>query len=94
MTGDWAAEADVMGQAMPFTLKLMQEGVTLKGESASDQGTAALSNGKVEGNKISFSLDTPNGAIAFTGVVTGDKIDGEYDFAGQMKGKWKASKKK
>ncbi|MEW6130109.1 MAG: hypothetical protein AB1757_23945 [Acidobacteriota bacterium] len=94
LSGDWAGEADVMGQAMPFTLKLTQDGAALKGESTSDQGSVPLSNGKVEGNKISFTLDSPQGAIVLTGVVVGDKIDGEYDFAGQMKGKWKATKKK
>lgn len=93
MTGDWAGEADVMGQAMPFTLKLTQDGNTLKGTSESDQGSVTLSNGKVEGNKISFTIEGPQGAIVLTGVVVGNEIKGEYDFAGQMKGAWKAKKK-
>ncbi len=93
MSGDWAGEADVMGQAMPFTLKLTQEGSTLKGTSESEQGSVAISNGKVEGNKISFTIDSPQGAIVLTGVVVGGEIKGEYDFAGQMKGAWKAKKK-
>jgi hypothetical protein len=93
MAGDWAGEADVMGQAMPFTLKLTQEGNTLKGTSESEQGSTAISNGKVEGNKISFTIDSPQGAIVLTGVVVGSEIKGEYDFAGQMKGAWKAKKK-
>jgi hypothetical protein len=93
VSGEWLGEADAGGQTVQFTLKLTQEGNTFKGTSDSDQGSTPISNGKVEGNKISFNLDTPGGAIVLTGVVTGNEIKGEFDFAGQMKGPWKAKKK-
>lgn len=92
-SGDWDGSADVMGQEIKFTLKLKQEGEKLTGESTSDQGTAPISNGSVKGDMVSFALDTPNGAVVFTGKMKGAMIDGEYDFAGQMKGKWSAKKK-
>src|SRR5262249_46023229 len=95
VAGDWDGTADVMGQAMPFTLKLKQEGDKITGTSESDQGSVALSNGKVAGDKISFEIESPQGKIVLTGNVgkDGKTIDGEYDFAGQMKGKWGAKKK-
>jgi hypothetical protein len=93
--GEWAGSADVMGQAMPFTLKLKQEGDKLTGTSESDQGSTAINAGKVAGDKISFKIDGGQGEIVLTGTVSkdGKTIDGEYDFAGQMKGKWSAKKK-
>ena len=47
--GEWAGSADVMGQAMPFTLKLKQEGDKLTGTSESEQGSTTINAGKVAG---------------------------------------------
>jgi opacity protein-like surface antigen len=91
--GDWDCSADVMGQAMPFTLKLKQEGDKITGESSSDQGTTPITNGKVMGNKLTFSLETPQGAIGFTAELKEGKLVGKYDFAGQMTGDWSGKKK-
>jgi hypothetical protein len=91
--GDWECAADVMGQAMPFTLKLKQEGDKITGESTSDQGSTPLKDGKVAGSKMSFSLETPNGIIGFTSELKDAKVVGKYDFAGQMTGDWSCKKK-
>jgi opacity protein-like surface antigen len=89
--GDFECTADVMGQAMPFTLK--QEGDKITGESSSDQGTTPLANGKVAAGKLTFSLETPQGAIGFTSEMKEGKLVGKYDFAGQMTGDWSCKKK-
>jgi hypothetical protein len=91
--GDWECAADVMGQAMPFMLKLKQEGDKITGESSSDQGTTPLKDGKVAGSKMTFSLETPNGIIGFTSELKDAKVVGKYDFAGQMTGDWSCKKK-
>jgi hypothetical protein len=91
--GDFECTADVMGQAMPFTLKLKQEGDKITGESTSDQGTTPISNGKAAGSKLTFSLDTPQGAIGFTSELKEGKMAGKYDFAGQMTGDFSCKKK-
>ena len=93
ITGDWDGTADAGGTTIPFTLKLRLDGDKVSGSSTSDQGTASLSNGKWDGNKLSFSLETPNGAITMTGTVKDGQINGDFDFAGQMTGKWSAKKK-
>jgi hypothetical protein len=64
------------------------------GTSESAQGALPISKGTFSAGKLSFSLETPNGAIALTGVIKDGKITGDYDFAGQMTGKWEATKKK
>ena len=93
LTGEWDAAADAQGTSIPFTLKLKLDGDKVTGTSDSAQGSAALTKGVWSGNKLSFSLDTPNGAIAFTGMMKDGKLAGEFDFAGQMTGKWEAKKK-
>jgi len=94
VSGDWAASADAQGTAIPFTLKLKLEGDKVTGTSDSAQGSAPLSKGTYSAGKLSFTLDTPNGAIGMTGMVKDGKIVGDFDFAGQMTGKWEATKKK
>jgi len=94
ISGEWDATADAGGTSLPFTLKLKLEGDKVTGTSESAQGSAALSKGSFAGNKLSFSLDTPNGAIAMTALLKDGKLVGDFDFAGQMTGKWEASKKK
>ncbi len=93
VSGEWNASADVQGNSIPFTLKLKLEGEKVTGESSSSQGTAAVSNGKWDGSKLSFSLDSPNGTINMTGVIKDGKINGDFDLGGQMSGTWSAAKK-
>lgn len=93
ITGEWDASADANGTQFPFTLKLKLEGDKVTGSSDSAQGSAPLSKGTFAANKLSFALDTPNGAISFTATLKDGKITGDFDFAGQMTGKWEAKKK-
>lgn len=94
LSGDWDASADAQGTAIPFTLKLKLDGDKVTGSSESAQGAVPLSKGTWTANKLSFTLDTPNGSIGMTGTIQGGKLVGEFDFAGQMTGKWEATKKK
>ncbi len=94
ISGEWDATADAGGTSLPFTLKLKLEGEKVTGSSDSAQGSATISKGTFAANKLSFSLDTPNGAITMTATVKDGKIVGDFDFAGQMTGKWEATKKK
>lgn len=93
ISGDWDAAADANGSSFPFTLKLKLEGDKVTGSSDSAQGSAPLSKGTWAANKLSFSLDTPNGAITMTAIIKDGKLVGDFDFAGQMTGKWEAKKK-
>ncbi|HXF40733.1 MAG TPA: hypothetical protein VN687_13530, partial [Blastocatellia bacterium] len=93
ISGEWDAVADAAGTSFPFTLKLKLDGDKVTGSSDSAQGSAPLSKGTFSANKLSFSLDTPNGAITMTAMVKDGKLNGDFDFAGQMTGKWEAKKK-
>jgi hypothetical protein len=94
LSGDWDASADAQGTTIPFTLKLKLEGDKVTGSSESAQGAVPLTKGTWTANKLSFSLDTPNGSIGMTATIKDGKLVGEFDFAGQMTGKWEATKKK
>lgn len=93
VTGDWDGSADAQGTTIPFTLKLKLDGEKVTGTSEGAQGSLPISKGSFVGNKLTFTLETPNGAIVLTGMVKEGKIAGEFDFAGQMTGKWEAKKK-
>lgn len=93
LSGEWDASAEAQGTTIPFTLKLKLEGDKVTGSSESAQGSLPISKGSFVANKLSFSLETPNGSIVMTGMVKEGKIDGEFDFAGQATGKWGAKKK-
>jgi major membrane immunogen (membrane-anchored lipoprotein) len=94
LSGEWDAVAEAQGMTIPFTLKLKLEGDKVSGEASSPQGTLQITNGSWVADKLSFSLDTPNGAIKMTATIKENKLVGEYDLAGQIQGKWEASKKK
>jgi hypothetical protein len=94
VSGEWDAAADAQGTSIPFTLKLKLEGDKVTGSSESAQGAVPLSKGTWTANKLSFTMDTPNGSIGMTATIKDGKLVGEFDFAGQMTGKWEASKKK
>lgn len=93
VSGEWDASADAQGTSIPFTLKLKLDGDKVTGTSESAQGSLPISKGSYVANKLTFSLDTPNGSIVLSGMIKDGKIVGEFDFAGQMTGKWEAKKK-
>jgi hypothetical protein len=93
ISGEWNATADAQGTTIPFTLKMRLEGDKVTGETSSARGTAPISKGNWTAEKLSLALDTPNGWIRFTGVLKDAKLVGDFDYAGQLQGKWEATKK-
>ncbi|MFQ5705635.1 MAG: hypothetical protein ACE5HT_16655 [Gemmatimonadales bacterium] len=71
-----------MGQ-FTATLKLVQKGGTVTGNISTDFGDAAVKNGTVSGNKISFMVALEAGGdtfeIKFTGTAEGDTASGTGD---------------
>jgi hypothetical protein len=95
ISGAWAATADAAGNAIEFTLTLKLEGDKVTGTSESPQGSIPVMKGTFSGGKLSFALDPGQGAeIKMTAVLKDGKLIGDFDFAGQMTGKWEAAKKK
>ena len=73
--GKWTGSIDTPGGAMTIAYTFKSEGATLTGSSLGPDGSPLpIKNGKVDGNKISFTqdIDFGQGPITFnyTGVVS------------------------
>jgi hypothetical protein len=93
LSGQWEAVADANGQPFPFLLTLKVEGETVTGNSSSQLGEAPVKDGSWKDGKLSFVLEGGNGNIAMVATVIEGKLSGEFDYAGQLQGKWVAVKK-
>ena len=93
LNGQWEAVADANGQAFPFLLTLKIDGEKVSGNSSSQLGEATVKEGTWKDGKLVFSLEGSNGTIALSATVIEGKLSGEFDYAGQLQGKWVAVKK-
>lgn len=91
--GDWDAVADANGQPFPFSLTLKVDGETVSGSSSSQLGDSVIKSGTWKDGKLAFQLDGQNGVVTMSAVVIDGKLSGEFDFSGQLQGKWVAVKK-
>jgi len=76
--GNWAGEIQGMdGNAMKLSYTFKADGTTLTGTTKGMDGNdISIQDGKIEGNKFSFSLDFGMGMpMKFNGTVTGDQIE-------------------
>lgn len=93
LNGTWDAVADAQGQAFPFTLTLKVEGEKVTGSSNSQLGTSNISSGTWKDGKLAVVMEGGAGNIALMATIIEGKLSGDYDFAGQLSGKWVAIKK-
>ena len=93
LTGEWDAVADANGQPFPFLLNLKADGEKVTGNSSSQLGDAAVKEGVWKDGRLSFQLEGQNGTISLNATVMDGKLAGEFDYAGQLQGKWVAVRK-
>lgn len=93
LNGQWDAVADAQGQPFPFLLILKIEGENVTGSSSSQLGESQIKSGSWKEGKLVFELEGQNGVITMSATVVEGKLSGEFDFAGQLQGKWVAVKK-
>jgi len=75
VTGKWTAEdKDPDGNPSTITYVFRHEGTQLTGTVAIPAETVSISNGKVDGDKVSFVAVFSFGTISHTGAVHGDEI--------------------
>jgi hypothetical protein len=92
ISGEWDATADANGEPFPFSLKLKLDGDKVTGESSSSLGGATIKGSWVNGI-LKLTLDGQGGSTLLTGSLKDGKLVGDFDYAGQLQGKWGASKK-
>lgn len=92
--GSWQMTVETPRGSIDQTLTLEQDGSALKGTLSGPRGDAAL-EGKVDGNKVSFTVkrETPNGTftLEYTGTIDGDSIAGTVH-SERFDGKWTAKR--
>ena len=93
LSGTWEGLADANGQPFPFTLTLKVDGEKVTGGSSSQLGESNISEGIWKEGKLSFQLNGQNGAISMSATIVEGKLSGEFDYSGQLQGKWVAIKK-
>ena len=93
LNGQWEAVADANGQPFPFLLTLKIDGDKVSGNSSSQLGEATIKEGTWKDGKLVFSLEGSSGTIALSATVVEGKLSGEFDYSGQLQGKWVAVKK-
>ena len=93
LNGQWDAVADANGQPFPFLLTLKVDGENVTGNSSSQLGEATIKTGTWKDGKLAFQLEGQNGVITLSGTVVEGKLSGEFDYAGQLQGKWVAVRK-
>ncbi len=93
LTGQWEAVADANGQPFPFLLILKVDGETVTGSSSSQLGDSTVKSGTWKDGNLVFQLEGQNGTISMSAKVVDGKLSGEFDYSGQLQGKWVAVKK-
>ena len=93
LNGVWDAIADANGQPVPFALTLKIDGENVSGGSSSQLGEATIKSGSWKDGRLSIQLEGANGTISLTATVIEGKLTGEFDYAGQLQGKWVAVRK-
>jgi hypothetical protein len=77
--GTWEVTSQGPNGPMTQTLTIQQDGATIKGTMTGRRGEVPF-EGKVDGNKISFTIkrETPNGTftIEYSATVDGDAMKG------------------
>ncbi|HEX3836378.1 MAG TPA: hypothetical protein VHW25_05380 [Steroidobacteraceae bacterium] len=86
--GKWTGSIDTPNGPVQVAYTLKANGATLTGSTTGPDGALiALKNGKVNGDKISFSMDVNMGdaptTFMYTGVVSATEIKLHTDFMGQ-----------
>jgi hypothetical protein len=85
--GKWSGSIDTPNGAVNIGFNLKAEGTTLTGTTTGPDGMdVKISDGKVDGNKVSFNVTLDFGGmpltIAYTGEVAGANMKMVLDFAG------------
>jgi len=82
VTGSWKASIDTPNGAMELTYVLKADGTTVTGSVQSQMGELKIDEGKIDGDKISFSCTIENmGKMTYSGTVKDDEMTLKFSFA-------------
>jgi opacity protein-like surface antigen len=83
VTGTWKGEAPANGKGGPPTFTFKQSGEALTGTTTGRGGETAISNGKMDGDKVYFEVVRDMGGnsvtLKYSGTVSGSTMKLSYD---------------
>ncbi|MGD9160972.1 MAG: hypothetical protein PVG39_21320 [Desulfobacteraceae bacterium] len=80
--GKWEGKVDFGGQSMDISYTFKADGNTLTGTTKGMDGNdMAIKDGKIDGNKFSYTLDMMGQAMKFNGEIKGDTIEIKADMS-------------
>jgi len=85
--GTWSGTIEIMGGKFDFNVHFKTDGGNIHGTmDVPIQGATGLPLKDIvrDGSKISFKLETPQAVAAFTGVIEGGKISGQFEQQGMV----------
>jgi hypothetical protein len=74
VAGTWKGTLETPNGAQENTFVLKVDGEKLTGSVTGMMGTVDISDGKVDGDKVSFAISTDFGLIKYSGAVKGDDM--------------------
>jgi hypothetical protein len=91
ISGIWSAQTtDRNGDPLDISFRFAMSGDTLTGKMYGDNESTAITDAKVTGNQITFSVTTElNGQISkfvYTGTIKGDEIEATRERTGTRNG--------
>ncbi len=82
--GKWKTTVDGMdGQKMELTYTFKADGTKLTGGVTTPMGEMPITEGKIEGNALQFTVGNEQFSIASKGTLSGDEIKLTSDVMGQ-----------
>jgi hypothetical protein len=82
--GSWEGEVQGMGgEPVKIGYTFKADGTTLTGTTKDmNQSDVAITDGKIDGNSFSFSVDIGMGPWKYKGALSGDQIEMKMDMGG------------
>ncbi len=93
--GSWKITVNTPRGSQESTLTVNPNGSTFTGTMAGARGTTEIADGKIDGNKISWTLQMQQPMpmkLSYSGTVDGNNISGNVDFGGFGSGSFSGAK--
>jgi hypothetical protein len=95
LSGTWNATANSPQGAVAFTLTISVAESAVTGTVSSDMGTQTISDGKFDGETLSFGTTYNGMAVVMRARLADDKLSGTFSVdGGDAAGDWEASRAK
>jgi len=101
LTGKWSGTIEIVdeGNTTPVSMQLVQKAAEVSGKIGRAGGgeEESISNGRIEGKKVSFDVVSSHGPMKFTLTLEQDRLEGEMKGTvedGEIVGKVKLAREK